>query len=79
MFDLGLLKDKPDGALGPLTRKAIRNFQRSADIAQTGEPTKETYVALRTEIARRDATTPGVGLPAAALPSPPSAAPKGTP
>jgi peptidoglycan hydrolase-like protein with peptidoglycan-binding domain len=73
LLDLGLLKDKPDGALGPMTRNAIRNFQRTAGLAQTGDPTKETYVALRTAIARRDATTPGVGLPAATLPPPPTA------
>jgi localization factor PodJL len=78
LLDLGLLKDKPDGALGPATRRAIRNFQQTAGLAQTGDATKEIYVALRTAIARRDATTPGVGLPAATLP-PPSSAPKSTP
>jgi localization factor PodJL len=77
LLDLGLLKDRPDGALGPVTRHAIRNFQRTAGLAQTGDPTKETYVALRTAIARRDATTPGVGLPAATLPPPPASG--GTP
>jgi localization factor PodJL len=71
LLNLGLLKDKPDGALGPVTRHAIRNFQRTAGLTQTGDPTKETYVALRAAIARRDATTPGVGLPAATLPPSP--------
>ena len=28
LFDLKLLRDKPDGAIGPMTRAAIRTFQR---------------------------------------------------
>ena len=57
LLDLRLVRDKPDGALGPVTRAAIRSFQRSANLRETGDPTKEVYVALKEEIARRDGTT----------------------
>lgn len=54
LLDLRLVRDKPDGALGPMTRAAIRSFQRSANLRETGDPTKDVYVALKEEIARRD-------------------------
>jgi peptidoglycan hydrolase-like protein with peptidoglycan-binding domain len=57
LLDLRLVRDKPDGALGPVTRAAIRSFQRSTNLRQTGDPTKDVYVALKEEIARRDGTT----------------------
>jgi len=56
LLDLKLVRDKPDGALGPVTRAAIRSFQRRANLHETGDPTKDVYVALREEIARRDGT-----------------------
>jgi len=46
LFDLKRLRDKPDGALGPLTRAAIRDFQKSIGARPTGEATKELYAAL---------------------------------
>jgi hypothetical protein len=52
LFDLKLLRDKPDGALGPMTRNAIRTFQRGAGLAQTGEPSKDVYVALKRALAK---------------------------
>ena len=54
LLDLKLVRDKPDGALGPVTRAAIRSFQRRANLRETGDSTKDVYVALKDEIARRD-------------------------
>ena len=59
LLDLNLVRDKPDGALGPVTRTAIRSFQRRANLRETGDPTKDVYVALKDEIARRDGATAG--------------------
>ncbi len=56
LFDLKLLRDKPDGLPGPMTRAAIRDFQRSAGLAETGEPTKDVYVALKQALTKRDPT-----------------------
>ena len=47
LLDLKLLSDKPDGAIGPMTRAAIRAFQRSIGARETGEPTKDVFVALQ--------------------------------
>ncbi|MGD9881595.1 MAG: peptidoglycan-binding protein, partial [Reyranella sp.] len=57
LLDLKLVRDKPDGALGPVTRAAIRSFQRAANLRETGDPTKDVYIALKEEIARRQGTT----------------------
>ena len=54
LADLHLLTDKPDGLLGPVTRKAIREFQRGAGLKETGEPDKEVYLALSRALAKRD-------------------------
>ncbi len=54
LFDLKLLHDKPDGTLGPLTRTAIRDFQKTTTLPQTGEPSKELYDALRLASSGRD-------------------------
>ncbi|KAF0096483.1 MAG: localization factor PodJL, partial [Rhodospirillaceae bacterium] len=58
LFDLKLLRDKPDGALGPMTRAAIRTFQRINAQRETGEPTKELYASLKEAVARRDVAPP---------------------
>ena len=55
--DLQILRDKPDGVLGPMTRNAIRDFQRSAGLRATGEPSKEVYFALRQALMQRDVAT----------------------
>ena len=55
LVDLKLLSDKPDGAIGPVTRTAIRAFQRSTGARETGEPTKDVFAALQGAIARRSA------------------------
>jgi TPR repeat protein/peptidoglycan hydrolase-like protein with peptidoglycan-binding domain len=54
LVDLKFLRDKPDGALGPMTRAAIRSYQRSVGQRETGEPTREVYVALKDSLASRD-------------------------
>ncbi|MDP2372460.1 peptidoglycan-binding protein, partial [Reyranella sp.] len=54
LVDLKFLRDKPDGVIGPLTRAAIRAFQRSIAMRETGEPTREVYAALRESLASRD-------------------------
>ena len=55
LFDLKLLSDKPDGAIGPVTRTAIRTFQRSTGARETGEPTKDVFAALQGVLAHRGA------------------------
>jgi TPR repeat protein/peptidoglycan hydrolase-like protein with peptidoglycan-binding domain len=53
LFDLKLLGDKPDGTIGPVTRAAIRAFQRGTGARETGEPTKDVFAALQGAAARR--------------------------
>jgi TPR repeat protein/peptidoglycan hydrolase-like protein with peptidoglycan-binding domain len=90
LADLQLLRDKPDGMLGPMTRNAIRDFQRAAGLRATGEPSKDVYVALRQALLQRDVATrsplplppkPEPGAPAAAdlvKPGPDAWPPDGT-
>jgi peptidoglycan hydrolase-like protein with peptidoglycan-binding domain len=69
LVELNLLRDKPDGDIGPMTRDAIRAFQRSANLRETGEPTKDVYAALQEAITRRAAaggSKAGSGQPTAA-------------
>ncbi len=47
---LGLYNGKPDGAIGPATRAAIKSFQRSAGIPETGEPSPALAEALRDKV-----------------------------
>ncbi len=54
LVDLKLLRDKPDGTLGPMTRSAIRAFQRSVSMRETGEPTVDVFAALQ-DATRTDA------------------------
>ena len=55
LVDLKLQRDKPDGALGPMTRNAIRAFERIVGARETGEPTRDVFVALQEAVKRRDA------------------------
>ncbi|MBM3645255.1 MAG: SEL1-like repeat protein [Alphaproteobacteria bacterium] len=71
LLDLKLLRDKPDGAIGPVTRTAIRDFQRAQGLRETGESSRELFVALREAIAKRDAAG-ATALPPPA-PTPPAA------
>ena len=54
LVELKFLRDKPDGALGPMTRAAIRSYQRSIGQRETGEPTREVYAALKDSLGSRD-------------------------
>ncbi|MDI1287372.1 MAG: SEL1-like repeat protein [Reyranella sp.] len=54
LFDLKFLRDKPDGSMGPMTRAAIRSFQRSNSMREIGEPTRDLYAALKDSLASRD-------------------------
>ncbi len=65
LVDLKLLRDKPDGLLGRLTRTAIRDFQQNAGLPTTGDPSKELYLALK--VALRDV------VEQSPLPTPPRA------
>jgi len=47
---LRLYNGKPDGAMGPGTRAAIKTFQRSAGMPETGEPSPALVAALREKV-----------------------------
>jgi TPR repeat protein len=55
LVDLKLLRDKPDGVAGPMTRNAIKAFQKSAGQAESGEPDRAVFAALQAALAKRDA------------------------
>ena len=70
LVDLKLLRDKPDGVLGPMTRNAIRDFQKGAGLRESGEPTRDVYAALKQKSARRDVVAASPLPPAKAAPPP---------
>ena len=45
--DLNFSRDPPDGIYGPATRAAIVEFERTAGLAQTGEPSKALFESLQ--------------------------------
>ena len=45
--DLNFLRDPPDGLHGPGTRAAILDYERTAGLAQTGEPSKALFESLK--------------------------------
>lgn len=55
LVELKLQRDKPDGAIGPMTRNAIRAFERIVGLRETGEPSRDVFVALQDAVKRRDA------------------------
>jgi peptidoglycan hydrolase-like protein with peptidoglycan-binding domain len=77
LVDLKLLRDKPDGALGPMTRNAIRAFQRSVAMREAGDPTVDVFVALqdaiKAEAAKADSVDKAQAAKADGPPSPPVA------
>ena len=74
LVELKLLRDKPDGVMGPMTRAAIKSFQRSVGARETGEPSKEVFAALQEAQARRDnAPAADLGQPDQPPPPPTSA------
>ena len=78
LVELKFLSDKPDGVIGPMTRAAIRTFQRSIGARETGEPTKDVFAALQQAMARRNAAASAQPAPATidlGAPEPPPAPP----
>ena len=78
MVELKFLSDKPDGVIGPMTRAAIRTFQRSIGARETGEPTKDVFAALQQAMERRNAAASAQPAPATidlGAPEPPPAPP----
>jgi outer membrane biosynthesis protein TonB len=45
--DLNFSRDPADGIYGPATRAAIVDFERTAGLAQTGEPSKVVFDSLK--------------------------------
>ncbi len=76
LVGLKLLREKPDGALGPMTRNAILAFQRSVAMRETGEPTVDVFVALQNAV-RTEAAKPEPTKADAPPPSPAAAADPG--
>ena len=46
LYLLGFLNEKPDGYVGPLTRKAIKAFEISKNILPDGYPDREVFISL---------------------------------
>ncbi|HTE82160.1 MAG TPA: SEL1-like repeat protein, partial [Reyranella sp.] len=71
LIDLRRLNGKADGVAGPATRAAIIDFEKSVGLRETGEASREVYVAALRAIAQHDAVA------RSPLPPPPrSVAPK---
>ncbi len=47
LIDLKLLKADPTGTVGPLTRRAIRIYQKNAGLKETGEPSQALFESLK--------------------------------
>jgi peptidoglycan hydrolase-like protein with peptidoglycan-binding domain len=58
LIDLKRLPGKADGAAGPATRLAIREFEKSVGMASTGEPSRAVYLALVKALGQRDPIKP---------------------
>ncbi len=54
LIDLRRLNGKADGIAGPATRAAILDFERSVGLRETGEVSREVYVAALRAIAQND-------------------------
>ena len=46
LFELNLLRDTPDGVIGPMTRTAIRDYEKTAGLKITGEPSKVLFDSM---------------------------------
>lgn len=46
--DLKIMNRPPTGELGPVTIAAIRDYQRSAGLPESGEPSQELFDSLKT-------------------------------
>ena len=69
LIDLRRLNGKADGVAGPATRAAIIDFEKSVGLRETGEASREVYVAALRAIAQHDAVA------RSPLPPPPRSAP----
>ena len=47
LIDLKLLNAQPTGTVGPLTRRAIRAYQKQAGLKETGEPSQSLFESLK--------------------------------
>jgi peptidoglycan hydrolase-like protein with peptidoglycan-binding domain len=54
LIDLRRLNGKADGVAGPATRAAIIDFEKSVGMRETGEPSREVYVAALHAVAQHD-------------------------
>ena len=64
LIDLKRLGGKADGAAGPATRAAIRDFEKSAGLPETGQPSREVYAALLKAPAKPEPAAPSEAWPA---------------
>ena len=48
LVELKLRNAEPTGTVGPLTKRAIRDYQRKAGLKETGEPSQALFEALKT-------------------------------
>jgi peptidoglycan hydrolase-like protein with peptidoglycan-binding domain len=58
LIDLNRLRGKADGAAGPATRTAIREFEKSAGLTETGKPSRELYAVLTKALATKEPAPP---------------------
>jgi len=72
LIDLRRLSGKADGIMGPATRGAVIAFEKSVGLRETGEASREVYVAALKAIAQHDAVA------RSPLPLPPRSEPAGT-
>jgi localization factor PodJL len=54
LVDLKLLKAEPTGTVGPLTRRAIRTYQKKSGLKETGQPSKALFESLKATRAKHD-------------------------
>jgi peptidoglycan hydrolase-like protein with peptidoglycan-binding domain len=73
LIDLQRLHGKADGIAGPATRAAIIDFEKSAGLRETGEASREVYIAALRALARHDTVA------RSPLPPPPRSEPRKAP
>jgi peptidoglycan hydrolase-like protein with peptidoglycan-binding domain len=47
LVELKLMNVAPTGTIGPLTRRAIRDYQRTAGLKETGEASQALFESLK--------------------------------
>jgi hypothetical protein len=74
LIDLHRLRGKADGVAGAMTLAAIRDFEKAAGLPESGEPSRELYVALlRALQAQRDTVSRSPLPPPRSEPAPAAA------